>query len=287
MMILRFLSLITNKVAIVKHSSMRAKFCLMTAITWGLIAPKTVLADAVNYDLTYHVQWGDSQLGTATAKWTFDETSYAFDGQVATEGTLAFFYEFEGKNTLTGKISDNQFKPQSFMSESVYDDETYVINMSWPDGLQRPIFDVEPEPEKDKVHPLRRATLRGVVDPYTAMLNAMADLEKTGACNGTYRVFDGRRRSDLLVKDFGTTTLVADEDWAYQGPAHVCGTASKLIGGHRLDSDFDPKEEPDFEKVQVYIAKPDGKTLMPVRIEMNGFLGSVTVRLNMDKSNLR
>ena len=156
--------------------------------------------------------------------------------------------------------------------------------MSWPKGLSRPVFSVEPEPEKGEVHPLRAASLRNVVDPYTAMLMALADFEKTERCEGVYRVFDGRRRSELHLKDFGTTTLKADKDWAYEGQASICGSASKMIGGHKIKKNGDDDEEMDFEKVQIFVARPDGKTLMPVRIELNSFLGSVIVRLNMATS---
>lgn len=244
-------------------------------------------AEATTYDLHYQVQWGDTSLGTATAQWRFDETSYEFKGQMKTEGTLSFFYDFKGENTLTGEMIDGRYRPSHFTSQSVFDDETYLIDMSWPKGIQTPIYTVEPEKEKGETHPLRRATLRNVVDPYTAMLMGLADLAANGTCDGSYRVFDGRRRSELLLKDFGTTELVADQDWSYGGPAHICGAASKLIGGHKIDSNYDPDEALDYEKVQIFIAKPDGKTLMPVRIDMNSFLGAITVRLDMDKSGLR
>ena len=119
---------------------------------------------------------------------------------------------------------------------------------------------------------------------WSAMLMALADLEKTERCEGVYRVFDGRRRSELHLKDFGTTTLKADKDWAYEGQASICGSASKMIGGHKIKKNGDDDEEMDFEKVQIFVARPDGKTLMPVRIELNSFLGSVIARLNMATS---
>ena len=57
-----------------------------------------------------------------------------------------------------------------------------------------------------------------------------------------------------------------------------------MIGGHKIKKNGDDDKEMDFEKVQIFVARPDGKTLMPVRIELNSFLGSVIVRLNMATS---
>lgn len=271
---------------------MLSRLILSSICASSLLFSNALLADENKtgsslYDLYYQVQWGDTPLGTATAQWRFDGTSYEFKGQMKTEGTLSFFYEFKGENSLKGEMSDGTYRPSHFTSQSDFDDETYTVDMSWPKGIQTPIYSVEPEKKKGETHPLRRASLRNVVDPYTAMLMALADLDRNGACEGSYRVFDGRRRTELLLKDFGTTELVADQDWSYGGQAHICGAASKLIGGHKIDSKYDPDEALDFEKVQIFVAKPDGKTSMPVRIDMNSFLGAITVRLDMDKSGLR
>lgn len=263
---------------------MLARLFFVIIMILTLVPLHIAKAEMRTYDLAYHVQWGDSPLGKALAKWKLGTDSYRFDGTVKTEGTLSFFYDFEGENTLVGDIIDGSYRPSQFTSISTYDDETYEVDMSWPKGLPRPVFKVEPKPEKGKVHPLRAASLRNVVDPYTAMLMALADLEATDKCDGVYRVFDGRRRSELHLKDFGTTTLVADTDWAYSGPAHICGSASKMIGGHKIKKNQEDDEEMDFEKVQIFVARPDGKTLMPVRMELNSFLGSVIVRLNMTTS---
>lgn len=235
-------------------------------------------------ELVYRVQWGDTNLGIATSQWHFTDTNYRMEAMAKSEGALAFLYEFEGTNTLEGEIKDGAYLPSHFTSNSDYDDENYVIDMTWPRGIQIPKFKVEPEVELDKVHPLRTATLRNVVDPYTAMLMALSDLEATGKCEGSYRVFDGRRRTKFLLKDFGMTEIEQDTDWAYQGAAHRCGTATELIGGHKLDSNYDPEEAKDFEKRQIFVAQLDNGMLMPVRIEISSFLGSLTIRLDMKAS---
>ena len=66
-----------------------ATLCLFTSL-------QIVKAETHNYDLVYHVQWGDSPLDKALASWELSSDTYRFDGTVQTEGTLSFFYEFEG-----------------------------------------------------------------------------------------------------------------------------------------------------------------------------------------------
>lgn len=240
---------------------------------------------AQSYELVYRVQWGDAALGTAKASWQMDETSYQMTSSAATEGALSFLYEFEGSNTLSGEITNGTYRPSHFTSQSVYDDEEYLIDMSWPKGIPTPIFTVTPEPKQKEIHVLRKAALRNVVDPYTAMLQALTHLKNTQNCDSSYRVFDGRRRSELLLKDLGSSSLTSDTEWGYSGPVHICGSASKLIGGHRLDSNYDPDEPLDFDKFKIYIAEMPNGQLMPVRLELNSFFGAVTVRLDMAASN--
>ena len=237
-----------------------------------------------SYELTYRVQWGDAPLGTAKASWKMDAQSYQMSSHAVTEGALSFLYSFEGSNTLEGELIDGKYRPSHFTSQSTYDDEDYVIDMSWPKGIPTPIFTVTPEPKQKEIHVLRKAALRNVVDPYSAMLQALTHLKSTQNCDSSYRVFDGRRRSELILKDLGTDTLSADTDWGYSGPVHICGSASKLIGGHRLDSNYDPDEPLDFEKFKIYIAEMADGQLMPVRLELNSFFGAVTVRLDMAAS---
>ena len=110
----------------------------------------------IDYNLIYKVNWGGTYLGSATAKWKMDDTSYQFEGFVKSEGSLSFLYEFEGMNTLSGERVNDSYRPSEFTSESSYDDEIYKVDMSWPKGIQTPIYKVEPEVKQKEVHPLRK-----------------------------------------------------------------------------------------------------------------------------------
>ena len=250
----------------------------------SVVTSQSVFAtSSQSHELAYRVQWGNSFLGRTVASWEFDANSYQLSGTAKSEGALSFFYDFTGDNQLTGKMVNGTYQPVRFSSQSAYNKEAYDTEITWQDGQDRPDYRTVPEPDLEKYFPLDEATLDNVTDPYSAMLTALDVLAKTGSCDGTYRLFDGRRRSDLTLVDLGKATLEADRPWSFSGDAVICGSANKLLGGHQRDSDFDNDEEPDFEKVKIYVAKLHDK-LMPVRIEIDNFFGDVIVRLNVRDS---
>ena len=69
-----------------------------------------------------------------------------------------------------------------------------------------------------------------------------------------------------------------------RGDVVICGAANELLGGHRRDSDYDPEEAPDYERVQISVAEVATGRWMPVRIEVSNFFGNVIVRLNVRDS---
>ena len=253
---------------------------------FALIYSSSAFATSGEFELEYRVQWGNSFLGRSIANWVIDDQSYRLTGTAVSEGALSFFYDFEGKNELSGRISNGIYQPSRFASDSTYNDDGYVTEVIWSNGNPRPSYSVTPEPELEEVHPLDPDSLDDVLDPFSAMLTALAAFEKTNSCKGEYRIFDGRRRSDVTLIDLGTTTLESDRTWSYQGKATICGSASKMLGGHEIKDEKDKDEEPDFEKVKIFVAEVAPGLTMPVRIEIDNFLGDVIIRLNMRDSKI-
>ena len=253
---------------------------IMLSLFWGTPAA------ADSYELEYRVQWGNSFLGRTIANWTFTDDSYELSGTAKSEGALSLFYEFEGQNQLQGQIKDGVYLPTAFASQSSYNDDAYDVMVSWRDAEASPLYEVTPAPDLEEVYPLDEASLADVIDPFSAMLQALESLKATGSCNGTYRLFDGRRRSDFTLVDLGTATIEADRPWSYAGDVVICGAANELLGGHRRDGDYDPEEEPDYERVQISVAEVAAGRWMPVRIEVSNFFGNVIVRLNVRDSKI-
>ena len=88
----------------------------------------------------------------------------------------------------------------------------------------------------------------------------------------------------MHLHDMGETIVKSDRPWAYAGKAHICGVDTKPLGGHMRESRWRSEDE-DPNRVKVYIAQFAPDLLIPVRIEIDGFLGDVIVRLNVRDSD--
>lgn len=247
--------------------------------------------------LDYLVEWNAIDLGHSTASWVFDENSYQLISDAKTQGAGAFFFDYYGESELSGQIlrggTDGlRYAPQELRTFSKSTKEEWTAQTNWQgtDISAVPATKREPELDLEEVHPLDPASLPGSRDPFSIMLNALAQIARSQSCEGRYQGYDGRRRTDFQLYDLGKAELVADRPTGYTGPALVCGMVGKPLGGHDLDSDWDDEDiKPD--RIRFYIAEMrrapfDGLTHIPVRIEIDGFLGDVIVRLNLATSQL-
>jgi len=71
------------------------------------------------------------------------------------------------------------------------------------------------------------------IDPASAMLTLMETLANTGRCDATVKVFDGKRRYNLLSRHAGEVELVATKYAPYAGPATECRVRFERLAGFR------------------------------------------------------
>lgn len=237
--------------------------------------------------LDYLIEWARFDLGHTTASWVFKDKQYQMFSDANTEGTGAFFYDYYGESELSGALNEaGAFIPLSLRTYSKTKKEERDAVTNWAARL--PETTRNPELDLEEVFPLDPASLPNTIDPFSAMLNALQKVSQTGSCAGTYQIYDGRRRSDIELFDLGKADLIADRPTGYTGPSLVCGLVGKPIGGQRRDSEWD-ESDLDPSRIKFYLAQLGENITMrpafvPVRIEMDGFLGNVIVRLDMQAS---
>lgn len=244
----------------------------------------TTTASAGDMRLEYRAQWGNVTLALSEANWQFSDTDYSLTSTTQSKGSLAFAFKFQGEVRLNGQIRDGQHQPLQLFSGSTGKRGVWTAETRWQADGQLIGTERDPELDLEEVFPLDEETLDGTIDPYSAMLNALTALKETGSCAGVWALYDGRRRTDMHLHDMGETTLKSDRPWAYAGKVHICGVDTKPLGGHMRESRWRSADE-DPSRVKVYIAQFAPDLLIPVRIEIDGFLGDVIVRLNVRDSD--
>jgi hypothetical protein len=124
------------------------------------------------------------------------------------------------------------------------------------------------------------------LDPVSAMVGVIATGSASG-CAGTFPVFDGRRRYDVIVTSNGTDTLQKSSRNMHAGEAEKCTILLRPVAGFERDRD-----EEDFFRYGVdrsataWFARPlAGEPPVPVRIQVDLEWVSVVMNLVSAKTN--
>jgi hypothetical protein len=83
----------------------------------------------------------------------------------------------------------------------------------------------------------------------------------------------------------GTTTLVADRPYSFDGEVLHCRIVVMPKGGHRIASSWHKKPAED-RQVNVYFGRFSDDLILPVRIEITARLGTGVARLDMTQSQI-
>ena len=187
------------------------KFFAVLACLLGL--GSFALADNAEFDLQleYRVSWSNADIASATANWSFGDTSFELAATSRTLGLTETFRKYRGKVQISGRIENGWHAPETLYLSGVSKRRTREATTSW-DGATGAISTIRtPELDLEKVFPLEDRHIEGAIDPLSAMLNALANLSRSGTCSGTERLYDGLRTSKITLHDLGTCLLYTSD----------------------------------------------------------------------------
>jgi hypothetical protein len=198
----------------------------VTAALAVLVMPAAADAPA------YRAEYAISFLGLTVARVNFDSRidgdGYATNGQVASAGLGAFFYDTHGTLTASGRFGE-RVEARGFRAEYSYNDKPTLVDIGFSDGNVVKVVNDPPLKKRGKDWvPIRAPDLRSVVDPVAATL-VMAD-RLEDVCKGGARMFDGELRADLKLSFVKTGTMSVQ---GFDGPTVTCGLKFTPAAGYR------------------------------------------------------
>ena len=118
--------------------------------------------------------------------------------------------------------------------------------------------------------PMSDGDQKGVLDPLSAMFLPVAGTNGLdhANCERRLRMYDGRRRFDIVMTYRGT------EKAAVAGEALVCAAAYLPIAGHSLDGDEFTKTLGDYRITVALVPAPGLSFLIPARITLTDASGA-------------
>ena len=149
-------------------------------------------------------------------------------------GLLAVFSGGHGSAASRGTIKGGLVQALSYASSVVSGKKSDVVRMTLSGGNVKDVSAEPPLPPTPDRVPLTEAHRRGVTDPMTGGLIAVAgqgEMVTPDVCRRTLPIFDGRGRFDLVLS-FKRIEHVRAEH-GYAGPVVVCNVHYHPIAGHR------------------------------------------------------
>ncbi len=206
-----------------------------------------------------------------------DGTRYQLDMSVRNEGVLrALTAAFASRNQAIGTLSANGVAPAAgYTGIAVGRDfrRTWAVRYL-PDGSLDETYTNLDQPESFKPTAEQK---KGSVDPATGLI--VAAFSPGGACNRTIKMFDSKRRFDLVAGPATKQVLHEGFTPLFAGETQTCEMRMVKVAGY--GGDGNPKDQAtDEEPIRVWLGKLDDSGIeFPVRVTLSTGWGTLVGRL--------
>ena len=255
----------------------RAAVCIGIAGTLALSALplRPVVAETRGFD--FQIAWGHVTLAETTVRLSVLGERYSLFGTGRTEGLFGLLFDWEGWSRTDGVAAAGRKRPVTHVNQGTWNGNLRRTRVDW-NVAGAPRTQSEPPPDETEVTPVPAASTLDTVDPFTVVLTVIDSLKEKGRCEAREKVWDGRRRYDLVIQHVGPDVLTADRPWSYAGPSVKCSMRIERIGGFRRDTSS-WKAKDDSGHRMIWVADLGGGNYAPVRAELETAFGTVVGRL--------
>jgi hypothetical protein len=151
-----------------------------------------------------------------------------------TTGLVRLVSDGSGSSGARGTIQGASLVPMTYASSTISDRRHDDVRMTLRGGTVKDVAVEPPTPPSPDRVPVTEAHRKGVTDPMSAAIMAVAgngDVLTPDACKRKLAIFDGRQRADIELTFKRMDRVHADK--GYQGPVVVCTVLYRPIAGHR------------------------------------------------------
>ena len=239
--------------------------------------------------LVYTVSWGNILLAKSQLDYQFGRDDARISASVDSDGFIAFFSGFQSRAKADLVLKDAGWTPKTLFMERISGRKKVQSHVAWDDDSNVSAESQMPELDLNEVYPLTAQMRVNVLDPYSAVLRLIRHIEATGDCTESYEIYDGRRRNRLNFKTLGTADLTKKRPGEFAGDALICSLKFEPIGGHKIDSKWrsGEKDGDDDDRIKMFFGRPMQGQILPVRVEVNSWIGTVIGRLDLRKMTVQ
>jgi hypothetical protein len=250
---------------------MTATLLRVLVVLLGAAAPGgSAAAETLNSQ--YLVYAGGFKALGIDARAELEANRYAVRGTLKTMGFVDWILGFTQTLESKGRI-DGGVLPQTYVSDGVFWRNKRITHLSYSADRRVAVTLVPPNEEDSDRPKVPEELTVGTFDPLSAYMAANVGARTGSPCNGTFPVFDGRRRYDVMLEEDGVGNVEPSAYSSFSGPALRCKFSQRRITGFQRNPRFDPKTP----RVSIlYLARfGEGGVWLPVRLESDSNFGYV------------
>ncbi|MCK6449410.1 MAG: DUF3108 domain-containing protein [Alphaproteobacteria bacterium] len=262
------------------HSWKHALAPVLLAVACHGAAAQEAGAPSAKWRLDYEAYIGGFRILSIVSAVRWDADDYDIEVAALTRGVVGWIGDWRGRGVSHGTVDNGLLRPARSRSDTTWRGETRFTDVTYAaDGSV--VTAAKPSNEEDNRDPVPPQLARNTIDILSALVALVRKVGATGRCDGSFPVYDGRRRYDLSVSDAGEATLEKTSYSLFAGQARKCEAVMRRLAGFWKEKDPRRQAAPDADKpVVVWLAPPKpGAPSLPVRAEAELALGTLVLHL--------
>ncbi len=252
---------------------------LLPALAMGVVSLAAIpVVSAGTLKLEHSVYLGGLYMGGVRTAIEEKGSSYEMFSKATTNKSLDWMFKWVAEGQSTGKFNGISITPSSHYHQSAWNKKKRGATLSYKaDGTVEADLVGKKYTDLKKYTPVEPEMTKNSMDPMSMILAAFKKVQSGQGCTGTYPVYDGRRRYDVLLQDAGRKTFKKSRYSVFSGEASGCRIEMKQIGGFKRKPDY---QLPEGSELVIWSASPveDGQAV-PVRMQVLTDLGTMELHL--------
>lgn len=236
--------------------------------------------------LTYDVYAGGFKALAATLDMDLDQKAYDMALTASTQGMIGGLFPWAATYKTSGHAEEGAPVPTMHTSRSSWKEDEKIIEMRYgPQGKLLKTTTQEDNKTSVKSDFDPKLT-ENAVDMLTGILQIFQQTGMTEKCEGSFPVFDGKRRFDITLQDAGVEHFEKSRYSSFTGDALRCTIKVKPVAGFRKKDEkrgwlaIQAHTEERKKPPTIWLGKLNATgPMVPVRMEIASSYGTVIAHL--------
>ncbi len=227
---------------------------------------------AVNYD----VNMGGLTLGEGRLRANFTDAAYDTRITIRTSGLAEWLFESRYENTSRGTRIGEGILPHEYNSDfrGRRQSDYQIVRIGYNDTTPYLIASDPSYGHRLERFPVTEEQRQNSYDPLNAAMHLVSGMSfsEEAPCGDRIRVFDGRRRYDIVMEHVGYRDIRVRGGEVWNGETLVCQLNYEEVAGFKPQPEDDELPRP---PMTAFIAELDEGYFVPVRVRAPTPIGSL------------